>query len=354
MPLLFRAYTHQVCAFRRGAALPSRMNRIFISYRSADGTKDASRLADDLGDVFGAAQVFLDRHDLRGGGSWREAINNAIGNRPVVLLLITPAFFGARHEDGRLRIDDADDPVRGEIQSAIAAGATLMPLRVDGAPMPSAESLPAPLRTVTEWHALPLRTDDWSGVDLPRIVADIETLGVPRAAPEGVASTVGTRRLVLSSGIALAAVAGAGVLLRSGYPPVDTPAPEPAVPNSLDGDWLLVSADGQRTPAHLRQRGDAVELRSEPVRVDSRPQWASYIASLAADGTQLTHVRYTARGEVFGNELDMALMLISGDGSFEVAGGNLHVRISADARMLEGKVSLNTGDEEVVRLERVR
>ena len=50
----------------------------------------------------------------------------------------------------------------------------------------------------------------------------------------------------------------------------------------------------------------------------------------------------------------VALMLISGDGSFEVAGGNLHVRKSADARTLEGKVSLNTGDEEVVRLERTR
>mgnify|MGYP006198655169 CR=1 FL=1 len=120
---------------------------IALSYRSADGTKDASRLADDLGDAFGAGQVFLDRHDLRGGGSWREAIDNAIGKRPVVLLLITPAFFGARHDDGRLRIEDTDDPVRGEILSAIAAGATLMPLRVDGTPMPAADSLPEPLRT---------------------------------------------------------------------------------------------------------------------------------------------------------------------------------------------------------------
>ncbi|WP_306477470.1 hypothetical protein [Methyloversatilis sp.] len=35
-----------------------------------------------MGDAFGAGQVFLDRHDLRGGGSWREAIDNAIGKRP--------------------------------------------------------------------------------------------------------------------------------------------------------------------------------------------------------------------------------------------------------------------------------
>ncbi len=271
-----------------------------------------------------------------------------------MLLLITPAFFGARHDDGRLRIEDTDDPVRGEILSAIAAGATLMPLRVDGTPMPAADSLPEPLRTVTDWHALPLRTDDWSALDLPRIVADIERLGVPRSAEMPVASPAGKRRLILSSGIALTAVAGAGVLLRSARPPAAVPATAPAAPNKLDGDWLLVSADGQRTPAHLRQRGEAVELRSEPVRIDSRPEWATYIASLAADGTPLSHVRYTARGELFGNELDMALMLISGDGSFEVAGGNLHVRMSADARTLEGKVSLNTGDEEVVRLERTR
>jgi hypothetical protein len=47
------------------------MNRIFISYRSSDGFKEATRLAGDLNRVFGKDQVFLDKQDLRGGSSWR-------------------------------------------------------------------------------------------------------------------------------------------------------------------------------------------------------------------------------------------------------------------------------------------
>jgi hypothetical protein len=275
----------------------------------------------------------------------------------VVLLLITPAFFGARHPDGGLRIDDEDDPVRGEIQSAIEAGATLMPLRVDGIAMPSADSLPAPLRSITEWHALQLRTDDWAGVDLPRIVTDIERLGVARTPAAGTSSRVksaGVRRLVWSSGIAVLAVAVGAVLLNNRTVPSPTPVAAPASAMTLDGDWMLLTRDGQRTPLHIRHRADRVELRSEPLRIDNNPEWNAYIESLARDGTRLTHVRYTAAGEVFGNEVDMALMLISADGSFEVAGGNLHVRISPDRLSLSGQVSLNSGSEEAVTLERVR
>jgi len=46
------------------------MNRIFISYRSSDGFKDATRLAADLNRVFGSDQVFFDKQDLRGGSSF--------------------------------------------------------------------------------------------------------------------------------------------------------------------------------------------------------------------------------------------------------------------------------------------
>ena len=57
----------------------AQMNRIFISYRSSDGFKDATRLAVDLNRVFGKDQVFLDKQDLRGGSSWRDEIMGALG-----------------------------------------------------------------------------------------------------------------------------------------------------------------------------------------------------------------------------------------------------------------------------------
>lgn len=353
------------------------MNRIFISYRSADGAKDASRLADDLGRVFGADHVFLDRQDLRGGSSWRQEIERAIGHRPIVLLLVTPGFAGARHADGRLRIDDADDPVRMEVQSAIDAGAVLMPLRVDGTPMPPASSLPEPLRLITERHALPLRTDDWTRLDLPRIVADIERLGVPRSgvtAEEGVRPVRSNARrwaFAAAGVLAITALArfaveddaelqlpptAAGVGTTTSLPPADETQPVAALAAdrpSLEGRWLLTTQNGERIPLHLRHRDDRLSLRSEPVRVDNDPEWRDYIASLAAmEGPPLTHIVFTAEGAVFGDLADLAVRVVSADGSFLVDSGNLTLRIGPERRVLAGKVELNSGEQNTVVLSR--
>lgn len=349
------------------------MNRIFISYRSADGAKDASRLADDLGSAFGADHVFLDREDLRGGSGWRDEIARAIDHRPIVLLLITPAFFGARHADGRLRIEDTDDPVRCEILSALDAGAILMPLRIDGTAMPSADSLPEALRSITERHALLLRTDDWSRVDLPRIVADIQRLGVAAADTNPVTPVsevrAGIRRPLGWAVAAFALAVVAGLVLSERSPPSQPPAvavqpvqavmtapvrnTAPASSTTLDGAWILSGKNGERIPLHIRQRADQISLRSEPVRIDDDPAWKSYIDALAeSDGPRLTHIRLTAEGELFGDEADLAVVIVSADGSFVVDTGNLHLHVAPDRSGLTGRVALNSGDTDAVVLVR--
>jgi len=95
--------------------------RIFISYRTSDGADKATTLARDLGEVFGDAQVFLDKEDLPAGRPWRAAIDAALGQQPVLLVLVTPDTFGGRNAAGALRIDDADDPVRREVDAALKA-----------------------------------------------------------------------------------------------------------------------------------------------------------------------------------------------------------------------------------------
>lgn len=152
------------------------MNRIFISYRSSDGFKDATRLAVDLNRVFGKDQVFLDKQDLRGGSSWRDEIMAALGSRPVVLALITPDYFGAV-QDGSRRIDRDDDPVREELLAAFEANAQIIPLLSEGVKMPPAASLPERLQPITSRHALRLRSEDWNN-DLLRLIEDVIGGGV--------------------------------------------------------------------------------------------------------------------------------------------------------------------------------
>ena len=161
------------------------MNRIFISYRSSDGKKDANRLAEDLNRVFGDEQVFFDKHDLQGGAAWRGAIGEALGQRPVMLLLMTPDLVVAAHPEGGRRIDNADDPIRMELIAAHGHGALIVPLLTEGMVMPGAAVLPSDLRFLAEAHALKLRTDDWTH-DLGKLIADLTRQGVqPRGGAAG-------------------------------------------------------------------------------------------------------------------------------------------------------------------------
>jgi len=158
------------------------VNRLFVSYRTADAKKDAHRLAVDLERVFGEDQVFFDKHDLHGGASWRDAIGQALGERPIVLLVMTPELFGAVHPEGGLRIDREDDPIRGEILVAKQHGALIVPLLTEGMTMPGRQALPATLHFLMEAHALKLRTDDWAH-DVERLVGDLVRQGVKPVAP---------------------------------------------------------------------------------------------------------------------------------------------------------------------------
>jgi hypothetical protein len=153
------------------------MNRIFISYRTSDAKKDAHRLAVDLERVFGDEQVFFDKHDLRGGAAWRDSIGAALGERPIVLVLMTPELVGAAHPEGGRRIDRDDDPIRGELVEANRHGALVVPLLTEGMTMPGRSVLPAELHFMAEAHALKLRTDDWAH-DLVRLIADLTRQGV--------------------------------------------------------------------------------------------------------------------------------------------------------------------------------
>jgi hypothetical protein len=167
------------------------MNRIFISYRTSDAKKDAHRLAVDLERIFGDEQVFFDKHDLRGGAAWRESIGQALGERPVVLVVVTPDLVGAEHPEGGRRIEREDDPIRGELVAAQSHGALVMPLLTEGMTMPGRAVLPADLHFLAEAHALKLRTDDWAH-DLDKLVVDLKRLGIQARTGQAVGKEAGT------------------------------------------------------------------------------------------------------------------------------------------------------------------
>jgi hypothetical protein len=311
--------------------------RVFISYRAADGAIKATALARDLGRVFGDDQVFLDKDDLRGGSHWVQEVGRALDTRPVLLLLVTPAMFEATDADGRRRIDDPQDPVRLEVDGALAAGATLIPVLGDGVDALPA-GLPPPLDTLGERTWRRLRAYDWAA-DLQRLVDDLLALGVaPRSA--------GPRRLPRRS-LALAGAALAVLAAAAGAWWWPWTSSEPR----LDGRWLAQMGD-DRVTVEIRIDGERLTLESHPIDIRERADWADYRAFWRGRfGSELDAVRYRGAGRwqrPAGSPagIDVGLRIVSVPGDADIDGGNLTATLGPDGR-LQGSRWLNGAQAEV-------
>jgi TIR domain len=146
---------------------------IFLSYRRHESKDFAGRLRDRLADRFGEGQVFIDVDAIEPGVDFTEAINRALAACKVLLAIIGPGWLTATDEDGRLRLDDPEDIVRLEIQTALARNVRVIPILVEGAVMPGRDDLPESLAGLAHRNALLIRYESFRS-DAGRLVAAIE------------------------------------------------------------------------------------------------------------------------------------------------------------------------------------
>jgi TIR domain len=161
------------------------MNGIFISYRQEDAKPWALLLRDRLAEMFGAEHVFLDKDTLR-AGNWREQIQEALAGCRVVLVVMGRRWLTITDDAGQPRLDRADDVHRQEIVLALSRDhITVIPVRVDGAPMPHAKDLPEDIRRLTDQQSHELSDSSMRReVDLKLLIADIERLTELKARPK--------------------------------------------------------------------------------------------------------------------------------------------------------------------------
>jgi TolB-like protein/Tfp pilus assembly protein PilF len=133
---------------------------IAISYRREDSLPISGRLYDRLQAKFGAKNVFIDLDSIRPGLDFREQISDTISRADAVIAVIGPRWLGEL-PDASLRITDPNDFVRLEIASALKCNIPVIPVLVDGTPMPKREKLPADIQELAFRQALPLS----SGLD---------------------------------------------------------------------------------------------------------------------------------------------------------------------------------------------
>ncbi len=239
------------------------MVQIFISYRRDDTAGYARAIYDELARRYGAERVFIDVDDIAAGQSFAEVIRGAVSASSVVLVLIGKRWRGD-HDGAASRLDDPGDFVRIEVTAALASGAPVIPVLLDGVPMPSEAQLPEALRALVSRNAIELRATAF-GAGMARLMAALPAPVRDAAPPDSPmpptasAAPVRTPRTVIWGAVAVVAAAAAAWLLW-GVPAQQRPStrlPEAAAPAAvrpaINGTWEAdVPYDWVTTPRKER------------------------------------------------------------------------------------------------------
>jgi len=129
---------------------------IFLSYRREDAAPYARLLQYQLSERFPDARVFMDLDSIEAGLDFAEVIRDAVDSCAVLVALIGHQWATVADEEGRRRLDDPDDYVRFEVQTALMRGVRVIPVLVDDARPLRQQQLPAELHKLARLNALEL------------------------------------------------------------------------------------------------------------------------------------------------------------------------------------------------------
>jgi hypothetical protein len=117
--------------------------KIFISYRRDDTRYQADRMRAAFCQIIPRDHVFMDVDSIPPGANFRKILKDWVNQCEVLLALIGPGWIDASDlkNKGR-RLDNPSDFVRIEIGEALARDIPVVPVLIDGAPLPDMSLLP--------------------------------------------------------------------------------------------------------------------------------------------------------------------------------------------------------------------
>lgn len=131
--------------------------KIFISYRRRDDPGGAGRLFDALNEAFDHDRLFLDVDSIEPGLDFVEVISDRVAKSAVLLAVIGQHWIDASDDHGNRRLDNSQDYVRIEIESALKQNTRVIPVLIGDTRMPPSESLPESIRRLARLNAVMLR-----------------------------------------------------------------------------------------------------------------------------------------------------------------------------------------------------
>jgi hypothetical protein len=135
----------------------------------------AGRVRDRTAAQFGEKSVFIDVDNIPFGKDFRVHIQEEMARADVVLVIIGSKWLGLA-KGGYSRIREETDPVRIEVETALAKGIPTIPVLVGQAKMPKPEQLPDSLRDFSFINAASVDTGRDFHRDLDRVIAAIAAI----------------------------------------------------------------------------------------------------------------------------------------------------------------------------------
>ena len=135
------------------------MPDIFVSYRRSDTAMASGRVFDHLQAFFGDEKVFMDVNTIQLGEDFVEVLERSVKESQIMLVMIGPSWMTPADSNGRPRIQDPKDYVRYELVCAFRHELRVIPVLVDGAEMPSEDTLPLELVSLARRNAISLSTN---------------------------------------------------------------------------------------------------------------------------------------------------------------------------------------------------
>lgn len=240
--------------------------QVFISYRREDAAGEARALFDNLVSRFGEAAVFMDVDSIALGTDFRRVLEERLAETDVMLVLIGKDWLGVTDARGVRRLDEPNDFVCLEIEAGLKRGIPTIPVLVHGAPMPSADSLPAAIGDLAYRNGIELRHTRWDA-DVEELIESIAPDAKPpaKAGHAGVPGGPATHAALRQSGAGLPLllkIAGAVLVVLaviavgSRFTARDAGEPAPSAPQAES-----VPAESQTEPALPVQQSESFPVQ---------------------------------------------------------------------------------------------
>lgn len=179
--------------------------KIFISYRRGDDPGYTHALFQLLRNAFGREQLFMDVEGyIKAGEHFVAVLDEHVRDCDVLLAIIGPRWIDARNDKDERRLNDPNDFVRIEIESALKQNKWVIPVLVNNAPMPQADDLPQPLQPLAQRNAVRLSHERFSA-DCQGLIEDVRgalAAAAAKAPKNRSSALVGGVCLILTAGFA--------------------------------------------------------------------------------------------------------------------------------------------------------